>query len=92
MIIYSDDPRGVHQAIKEELKKDPNAQIQLKRAENRIAVYSVVEASTEVLDDRATNIAKMTKKQLQEALIEKGVWFETDANKDRLVELLEAGE
>ena len=32
MIIYSNDPRGIKQAMAEELEKNPNAQIQLKKA------------------------------------------------------------
>lgn len=43
MIIYSDDPRGIKQAMAEELEKNPNAQIHLKKAKNKPVQGVIVE-------------------------------------------------
>lgn len=80
--IYSDDPRGVQAAIDEE-RKNSHGIIRLRNAK-----YRPVEASTEALDEEADDIARMTKAQLQQALTDAGIEFESDANKPRLVELL----
>jgi len=67
-VIYSNDPRGVHQAIKEELKKDPNAQIQLKKApkiiKKEIEVFDEDDVLTEYIEEKPvkkTNIKKKSK-------------------------------
>ena len=87
MIIYSDDPRGIKHAMAEELEKNPGVQIHLKNA-----AFRPTEASPDVLEEKPVVVSKMTKAELQDALSEKGVWFESDANKDRLIELLEGAE
>lgn len=87
--IYSDDPRGVHNALKEERAKNPDVQIHVKRRKKQDIEKSDSKAPTEQEEHQASDIRKMTKKQLQEALNGFGVDYEGDANKDRLIELLE---
>ncbi len=79
--IYSDDPRGVSAAVKEETAKGNKVRL-------RDARHRPVQARTEAQADDADDIAKMTKAQLQQALTDAGIEFEGDANKPRLLELL----
>ena len=37
MIIYSDDPRGIKEALRQEREKDPSASIHLKKAKEKPA-------------------------------------------------------
>lgn len=80
MIIYSDDPRGVKAALKEETAKGHKVRL-------RNARYKPAEARTEA--EETVDLHDLTKAQLQALLRDMGIPFETDANKPRLIELLE---
>lgn len=79
MIIYSDDPRGVHKAIAEETAK--GNKVRLRNAKYRPEPVEVETGPVEIHD--------MTKAELQQALKDASIPYESDANKPRLIELLE---
>lgn len=53
MIIYSDDPRGIKEALRQEREKDPSASIQLKKAKEKPAaqkkpIYKLKDKKSEI--------------------------------------------